>query len=71
MVLALPRKHSFKGGKFMKFRNVYFSRGMIIALVLIGILQFFQFPKYLDYVLLVIAIVLGTTYIYKKFKKQT
>ena len=27
------------------------------TLIIIGIIQFFQFPKYLDYILLIIAIV--------------
>ena len=47
-----------------------FYVGFLVTLIIIGIIQFFQFPKYLDYILLIIAIILGTTYIIKKFKEK-
>ena len=41
---------------------------MVIALVLIGLLQFLALPGYLDYMLLFIAIIFGTIGLIKKFK---
>lgn len=54
----------------MSFSYKFFYIGFLVTLIIIGIIQFFQFPKYLDYILLIIAIVFGTTYIIKKFKKK-
>lgn len=51
-----------------KLSYKFFMLMMLIVLVIIGVLQFFELPKTLDYILLVLAIVLGITGIYKKFK---
>lgn len=43
----------------MRFGHRHFLGSMLITLVVIGILQFFDLPTYIDYVLLVVAVVLG------------
>jgi fucose permease len=43
---------------------------MLLALILIGVFQFFELPELLDYTLLVSAILLGGIGVYKKFKTQ-
>ena len=51
-----------------KLSNKFFILMMWIVLVIIGVLQFFELPKALDYILLVLAVILGIIGIYKKFK---
>jgi len=46
----------------------FFSFLMFLVLVLIGLLQFFELPQMLNYVLLGVAIILGALSVYKKFK---
>lgn len=47
----------------------FFIRLMLLILILLGILQFFAWPKILDDVLLVLAIALGGVGLFKKFQK--
>lgn len=46
----------------------FFSFLMFLVLAAIGLLQFFELPQMLNYVLLGIAIILGSISVYKKFK---
>jgi len=43
---------------------------MLLVLILIGVLQFFELPKLLDYILLVLAVTLGGIGLYKKLKQD-
>lgn len=52
----------------MKFSHRFFTISMYITLIIIGIIQFFEFPKYLNYILLAVAIIFGTIGIIIKFK---
>lgn len=53
----------------MEFSYKFYFRSMLITLVIIGIVdQFFELPEYLNYVLLVIAILFGIFGYNKKFK---
>ena len=52
----------------MKKSSDYF-RLMLISLIIVGILQFFDLPKQLDYGLGVIAILLGVVGYCRKFPK--
>jgi len=53
-----------------KLHYKFFMKMMLLVLILIGVLQFFELPKLLDYILLVLAIVFGCIGIYKKLKTR-
>ncbi|GAA0453609.1 hypothetical protein GCM10008935_05470 [Alkalibacillus silvisoli] len=46
-----------------------FNSSMLIILIMIGALQFFEWTKLLDYILLAVAIVLGVLAIRSKHKE--
>lgn len=48
----------------------FFIRMMLLTLILIGLLQLVALPKVLDYILLVLAIMLGSIGVYKRNQKQ-
>lgn len=48
--------------------DTFCFRSFWITLVIIGILQFFSLPEYLNYILLVIAILFGVIGYRKRFK---
>lgn len=53
----------------MKKENVYFAL-MLICLVVVGVLQFFELPKIIDYILGIVAIIFAIIGYSVKFKKQ-
>ncbi len=52
----------------VSYKAFYYA--MVITLIVIGIFQFFSLPKYLDYVLLIIAILFGIIGWIKRSKVQ-
>ena len=53
----------------MKNEKIYFYL-MLICLVVVGVLQFFELPKVIDYILGVVAIILAIIGYNFKFKKK-
>lgn len=53
----------------MKKEKIYFGL-MLICLVVVGVLQFFELPKIIDYILGIVAIIFAIIGYTVKFKKQ-
>jgi len=68
LLLAFIAKDILNQREELKYS--FFIKTMLLTLILIGLLQLMELPKVLDYVLLVLAILLGSIGFLKKFKSS-
>lgn len=66
LLLAFIAKDILNQREVLKYS--FFIKMMLLTLILIGLLQLMELPKVLDYILLVLAILLGSIGLLKKFK---
>ncbi|HCX05062.1 MAG: hypothetical protein H0S78_05935 [Tissierellales bacterium] len=68
LLLAFIAKDILNQREELKYS--FFIKMMLLTLILIGLLQLMELPKVLDYILLVLAILLGSVGFLKKFKSS-
>jgi len=66
LLLAFIAKDILNQREELKYS--FFIKMMLLTLILIGLLQLMKLPKVLDYILLLLAILLGSIGFLKKFK---
>jgi|SRR6056297_1157541 len=66
LLLAFIAKDILNQREELKYS--FFIKMMLLTLILIGLLQLMELPKVLDYILLLLAILLGSIGFLKKFK---
>src|SRR6056297_2662879 len=66
LLLAVIAKDILNQREELKYS--FFIKMMLLTLILIGLLQLMELPKVLDYILLLLAILLGSIGFLKKFK---